>query len=235
MQISLKKYQIFNTSLRVVVLASAFWFFGGVLNVNAATYQWTQTLYGTGNKALVTISSTSVNMTAGGGSTRHFYKVDNGLSTNVPAGFLTGNNFPTFPILASSLSPSSAYIITSDNSSGNTTSVYQTHIGQIMGADNVSSAYPDASSGFFGFIYFQTDENSKIKCYATDLGFNSSPYYAKFQECQNFLFQSVSNNVSTTTATTTVNVDTRGLTAGFFTMLWVGVFIITIFGISKFT
>jgi len=39
----------------------------------------------------------------------------------------------------------------------------------------------------------------------------------------------------TTTATTTVNVDTRGLTAGFFILLWLGTYLITVIGISKFT
>jgi len=42
-------------------------------------------------------------------------------------------------------------------------------------------------------------------------------------------------DTSTTTSTTTVNVDTRGLTAGFFVSLWIMTFLITTFGIAKFT
>jgi len=39
----------------------------------------------------------------------------------------------------------------------------------------------------------------------------------------------------TTTSTTTIEVDTRPLTYGFFSMLWIGTYLLTTFGISKFT
>lgn len=165
---------------------------------HGATYQWTQSLYGTGNKALVTISSSTVNITAGGGSTRHLYKVTAG-SVNGGDTPLSSNSFPSLPLSASSLDANSAYLLTSDNQSSASAGVYNAHVGQILGADNTSSAYPDAGAGFFGFVYFKTDSNKKIFCYSTNLGANTSPYGAAFQNCDNYLFQNVTSNVSTTT------------------------------------
>jgi len=43
------------------------------------------------------------------------------------------------------------------------------------------------------------------------------------------------NTNSTSTGTTTIEVDTRPITYGFFALLWVGTFLLTVFGISKFT
>lgn len=164
---------------------------------HGATFQFVQSLYGSGYRSLVTISSTTVNITQG--SNKHLYKVTSAKSSAVLDGFITANSFPTLPLQASTLDANSAYILTADNSSANTLGVYQAHTGQIAGADNSSSAYPDSSAGFYGFVYFQTDENKKIKCYDTTINVNLSPYYPLFTNCQNYLFQNVTSNVSTTT------------------------------------
>lgn len=61
------------------------------------------------------------------------------------------------------------------------------------------------------------------------------------ESCQNstYLLSSATytpnNNQPATTSSTTINIDNRGLTAGFFTILWVLVFGVTVSGISKFT
>jgi len=188
MQISLKKYQIFSTYLRVIMLVSAFWFFGGILTANA---------YESPNSDLFSWF--------GDGVTGGYIWCD---GTVLSPSDLTECN----DILVNFVGKSFLYATstTGDNDTATgagspfpITGSIESPLGNQINLADVGG-YPVTASAYTNFYVLGDGEENVVPPVAT-------------------------------TSTTTVNVDTRGLTAGFFTLLWVSIFIITIFGISKFT
>jgi len=71
----------------------------------------------------------------------------------------------------------------------------------------------------------------QILLYTSDFGISGGSA-VEYLAPNTKIFTVVAN---TTTGTTTIEVDTRPITYGFFVLLWVGTFLLTVFGISKFT
>jgi len=164
------------------------------------TYQWVQTLFGTGNTSLVTINYNYLSVS--GGANGHLAKI--GDMSNI-SGSLTqvlsqsGSVFPLYVLEANK-----NYILVRTTTSNFSTAL-STSLSQIINGDNTSTAYPYTSGGFYGFVFFKTDASRNIYCYDVDLLGTGADY--NFEDCENAI------TVPSSGTSTVVNVDVSALSS----------------------
>lgn len=142
---------------------------------HADTYEWEQTLYGSG--VLSTLNITENGLTFSGGSYAHINKVNNPADVYNSLTFIQRVS-GSLTLNTGDLLPNTTYFVTRGNITNLSITVAQSHLSQ-QADGNITQAYPFAGgSGQYGFVYFQTDADSKITCWDVTIGVSGIPAYS---------------------------------------------------------
>lgn len=164
--------------------------------VSADTYTWTQTLYGSGDKAIIDIDYDGVIATSLVSGRFSLYssaigEIDAYWDSGVATFVAEQNTGLVFEVASSTLVADTAYYLTIGYPS--TADEWVRHSGVLSQAFNAQTpnsgiAFPQ-SPDQLGFVYFETDSNANIVCYSTALYRQDGvvPYVPEWYLCENSL------------------------------------------------